>query len=64
MNIYDPEHILGMENRLREAEKKIQAVRHVVDTGTIAAPVLTEHDKGYNLALQHVKEALDGDNDE
>jgi len=44
--------------------ERIQAVQHLVDTGSIAAPVLTEHDKGYNLALQHVKEALGGESDD
>ena len=45
-------------------DERIQAVQYLVDTGSIAAPVLTEHDKGYNLALQHVKEALGGESDD
>lgn len=38
----------------------VQRVRHIALTGALAAPVLTEHDKGYNEALSHVRRALDG----
>jgi len=46
--------------RYQTAEAQVQRVRHVVLTGSIAAPVLTEHDQGYNKALSDVFSAMNG----
>ena len=42
----------------------IARVRHLATTGILAAPDLTEFDKGYNTALLHLQKALEGDNDD
>ena len=45
-------------------QQQIQRVRHVVLSGSIAAPVLTHWDKGYNAALDDVYRAMEGNDDD
>lgn len=58
------EEVERLTERLVQAEAAIARVRHLATTGILAAPDLTEFDKGYNTALLHLQKALEGDNDE
>ena len=53
-----------LAKKLADREAAIARVRHLATTGILAAPDLTEFDKGYNTALLHLQKALEGDNDE
>ena len=55
--------LLSLDARQKN-ERAVRRVRHLADTGSIAAPDLTDHDKGWNAALAALRDALDGDSDD
>ena len=56
--------LIAFVRKAQEDAAAIDRVRHVVTTGTIAAPDPTDWDVGYNQALRDVRDALDGESDE
>ncbi len=47
-----------LAKKLADREAAIRRVRHLADTGSIAAPDLTDHDRGWNAALTALRDAL------